>query len=269
MALALDRTLVQIRERSFLGLLDLALVVVRRRPVILGLTAVVGVAPWAVLDAWLLARIPDDEMAPLVLFVLIAIEAAPATAPLTVVLGELMFGARPTIGRTIVTLVRNLPGLLMYQVLLRSVLIFPLWFLSPLIPARLGFLNEVILLERGRWRSALRRSAALSGGQGMVLIGRWLAQGGFGTLFVVAFWIAGAKALRMLAGGDLTWEGPDTVGAAVTGPRAQAGIWIAVAFFAVVRFLTYIDQRIRIEGWEVELRLRAVGAAMREDAERW
>jgi hypothetical protein len=42
-----------------------------------------------------------------------------------------------------------------------------------------------------------------------------------------------------------------------------------VAFFAVVRFLTYIDRRIRLEGWEVELRLRALGAAMMEDAERW
>ena len=54
-----------------------------------------------------------------------------------------------------------------------------------------------------------------------------------------------------------------------SGPwTAQLGIWIVVAFFGVVRFLTYIDQRIRTEGWEVELRLRAAGLAL-EDTERW
>ena len=52
------------------------------------------------------------------------------------------------------------------------------------------------------------------------------------------------------------------------GGLAQVGTWIAIAFFGVVRFLTYIDQRIRLEGWEVELRLRAAGAAL-EDPERW
>jgi hypothetical protein len=30
-----------------------------------------------------------------------------------------------------------------------------------------------------------------------------------------------------------------------------------VAFFAIVRFLSYLDLRIRHEGWEVELLMRA------------
>ena len=49
----IDRTLVQIRERSFLDVLDLALVVVRQRPVTLGLAALAGIAPFAALNAWL------------------------------------------------------------------------------------------------------------------------------------------------------------------------------------------------------------------------
>ena len=44
-----------IRERSFLDLLDLALLVVRDRPVILGLTALAGIAPLAALNIWLLS----------------------------------------------------------------------------------------------------------------------------------------------------------------------------------------------------------------------
>ena len=34
-------------------------------------------------------------------------------------------------------------------------------------------------------------------------------------------------------------------------------IWLVVAYFAVVRFLAYLDLRIRSEGWEVELLMRA------------
>ena len=51
--MAIERTLVQIRERPLVDLLDLALVVVRRRPVTLGLAALAGIAPFAALNAWL------------------------------------------------------------------------------------------------------------------------------------------------------------------------------------------------------------------------
>ena len=34
-------------------------------------------------------------------------------------------------------------------------------------------------------------------------------------------------------------------------------MWLVAGIFAVARFLSYIDVRIRQEGWEVELRLRA------------
>ena len=57
---------------------------------------------------------------------------------------------------------------------------------------------------------------------------------------------------------DLTWDEPEF--SDLLGPRVQAPLWIAIAFGAVVRFFSYIDQRIRIEGWEVELRLKVVAA---------
>ena len=34
-------------------------------------------------------------------------------------------------------------------------------------------------------------------------------------------------------------------------------MWIAAGYLTVVRFLGYLDLRIRHEGWEVELRMRA------------
>jgi hypothetical protein len=39
-------------------------------------------------------------------------------------------------------------------------------------------------------------------------------------------------------------------------------IWIVIGFFAVVRFLCYLDLRIRREGWEVELAMRAEEARL-------
>ena len=48
----------------------------------------------------------------------------------------------------------------------------------------------------------------------------------------------------------------------------QLGTWLAVGYCGVVRFLSYIDQRIRLEGWELELRMKALGASM-EDDDRW
>ena len=36
-----------------------------------------------------------------------------------------------------------------------------------------------------------------------------------------------------------------------------AAMWTVAAFFAVVRYLSYLDLRIRREGWEVELQVRA------------
>ncbi len=41
-------------------------------------------------------------------------------------------------------------------------------------------------------------------------------------------------------------------------------MWIVATFTAVVRFLGYLDLRIRFEGWEVELRMRAEGSRLAE-----
>jgi hypothetical protein len=39
-------------------------------------------------------------------------------------------------------------------------------------------------------------------------------------------------------------------------------MWIVAGYFCVVRFLSYLDLRIRREGWEVELRMRAEAARL-------
>ena len=44
--------------------------------------------------------------------------------------------------------------------------------------------------------------------------------------------------------------------------ETQLAFWIVAVYFSVVRFLSYLDGRIRNEGWEVELLLRAQRARL-------
>jgi hypothetical protein len=36
-----------------------------------------------------------------------------------------------------------------------------------------------------------------------------------------------------------------------------AAMWVVIGFFTIARYLGYLDLRIKTEGWEIELRMRA------------
>ncbi len=63
-------------------------------------------------------------------------------------------------------------------------------------------------------------------------------------------------------GDELTWYRPGLND--LSGVLFQTAVWIAIAFFGVYRFFAYIDRRIRIEGWELDLRLKAVNRGLEE-----
>ena len=95
----------------------------------------------------------------------------------------------------------------------------------------------------------------LHGGNVGELFGRWLAAAGFGILLCLALWVS----MQILAGmlvSQWQWEGSTYT---LYYPLA---LWIAVGYFTVARFLGYLDLRIRREGWEVELMMRAEGARL-------
>ncbi|WP_435009985.1 hypothetical protein P12x_001204 [Tundrisphaera lichenicola] len=255
--MALERTLVQIRERPLVEILDLALAVIRSRPLTLGLAALAGIAPFVVLND-LLFRALGNESAGISLFLWL-LEAPIATAPLTVVLGKLMFDRNVSINLVASTLVRSAVPLIVINGFLRIVLFF-------LIPSRLAFANEVILLEGGRWWSIIRRGGDLcSGRAGELFLLGWLQ-----ILLVYTFatlsYLGTGRIVQVFMAEDLTWDLPGQ--SVFDSLRFQIPVWLVAAFFGVVRFLTYIDQRIRLEGWEVELRLRSVSRTIREDR-RW
>jgi hypothetical protein len=46
--------------------------------------------------------------------------------------------------------------------------------------------------------------------------------------------------------------------------QIQAAFWIVIVFLTVFRFVSYLDCRIRREGWDVELKLRALADLHRQ-----
>ena len=94
---------------------------------------------------------------------------------------------------------------------------------------------------------------------------RWIGQIFLGSTFALCFWMCPRRLAR-----DARRRRADVGSAGAQSTSAdllfQAGVWIAIAFFAVVRFLSYIDRRIRLEGWEIELRLRRSAAPRRRDS---
>jgi hypothetical protein len=256
-----DRTLIVIRERSFLELLDLGLLVVRDRPLVLGVTAVIGIAPFAALNVWLLS---DPAFSRTLWLFLLLMEIPWATAPLTIVLGDLMFGVPTQPSRISRVFVSRYLAFFVTQFLLRG-LLFAVVIGFVLVPSRFVFLSEVVLLERVGIVRAFRRSAAICRGYEGELLMRSVGLVILGLTFAICFQRGVDSVASVMVGGELTWDEPGL--ADLRGLLFQLGIWIAVAYFAVVRFLCYIDRRIRLEGWEIELRLRSVGRSLEEKSQ--
>jgi len=256
---SVDDTLIRIRERSFLDILDLSLLVIRRHPLALGVASAVGIVPFAVLNAILL---DDPEASAGLLIPLLYMEAPWATLPLTVVLGGLMFGKAPRPREVLGRLARSLPAVVLVHGLVRGFLGIT-FLLIPLVPGRLWFVSEVILLERAGPFRAIGRCGRLCTQRSGDFVLEAIGQLFFGIVFAVCFWVGTGAVTSALFRSELTWQEPEE--SSVMGLRFQLGLWVAIAFFAVARFLNYLDQRIRLEGWELRLRLLAVGRELEKE----
>jgi hypothetical protein len=259
----LDNHRIVIRERGYLELLDLGLRVLRSQAGPLFLALLAGIGPFVVLNAWLLDRaatVPAGSGPPgtFLVMMLIAVlwELPLATAPATMVLGRTLFNRPLDAGQIAREFAQSLPQLVLYQVLLRGLLLatvagsFVPFIANP-------YLNEVILLERNPLQASRQerlstgpRSAMLHGGQGGDFFVRWLLNTVIGSVLVAAFWGSLAVAARSLLN-EQDWTSPFYT------CLYPAALWIVAAYFGVVRFLGYLDLRIRREGWEVELLMRA------------
>jgi len=269
----LDNNRIAIRERSLVDVMDLAIRVTRAHLGPLTVAFILGVVPFAVLNAWLLADrltytvefFPASELAFELpnwylwyMTWLIILEIPLATAPMTIYLGQSLFEDRPDVREIVRGYWRTLPQMVWYQVILRA-LCLPMVITWALLFAGWPYLSEVILLERNPWTTrqknrmtTYRRAKALHGRNGGELFARWL-----GALIIgIMLFIATLASIFILGG--LLWN-DWSLAMPVFTVFIPMTVWLLVGFFAVVRFLAYLDLRIRCEGWEVELMMRAEG----------
>ena len=264
----LDRSHIAIRERSLLEIMDLALHVIRAYAPGWVVCCVIGCGPMLLLDWWLVAGFlgQDDNIAGpiacgLTQLLLVVVQTPVATAPLTLYLGQRMFQEQTdpaALGRDFFA---SLPQLFTLQLLVRTVctpflitLALPLGFWP--------YLSEVILLERSAMlrrerdrSSTIRRARSLHAGVSSFLFGRWLATTVLVGLLGLSLWLSLWVILSILTGGQHSLR----TGLLVYWPVA---LWLTAAYLAVVRFLAYLDLRMRREGWEMTLVLRAEAARM-------
>ncbi|MFO0943628.1 MAG: hypothetical protein U0930_23070 [Pirellulales bacterium] len=297
----LDRTEIVIRQRGSLELMDLSLMVLKRHYVKLLQAGTILGLPLLVVDVlllhWMISE--DAVLASQVysgsdafiwwrytghLCVLYALQIPIATLPITLYLGAQTF----FIPITFKEIVRNLwqlrwpifwilgiirLGLLVIplELLLRDqtafdvmegfflFAVFPLFMLIrtfiPFSPEILGLERCPIVAKNKNQVSYGARRGNLHGPLQGELFVRMIAACFNGTLLVM---MLGGTLLFLKAHtlGDWTWNWFFFV---VISPLS---LWLVGIFLGVYRYLSYIDCRIRLEGWEIELRMRAEAERM-------
>lgn len=282
----LDRTRIAVRERSAVEILDMALHVVRAyfRP--FWQATLIGVLPFALLNlvlTWGLWVDPDEGFPWRYLWdmtLLIFLEAHWATSVLTTYLGAAVFDESINVRTALRETNKRMLALIWTQGILRGTIpaivcvalarrnpffdgfyegllltLIMLWVIC--LRAFRPFINEIILLERNPLRArspnaitAGKRSKFLHDPSGGDLVLRWMGSSIVAVLLVFSFTQTLAVTIGVVTGQwDWNW-----VMLSVGYPLV---LWMAAGYMAVVRFLNYLDLRIRHEGWEVELRLRA------------
>lgn len=290
----LDNTRIAVRQRTLLETLDLALVVIREFASSWMSTTLLVVLPLMLINFGLVGWMTD---APLEvgefpfrfcwnMLLLIYLEAPLASVLTVAFLGPAVFMQRPTLRQVSRDLLKVSPALLLCHGLLRGIL--PAWgllllvdryefnplvegFLLPVlclwstgIRATRPFISEIILLEKNPLRatkanqiSVGMRSSDLHGPSLGDLFVQWMASMLVGTfLFFLVSSALYFIVLGLISDSSFSWWKLQFL--------FPGAAWVVAGYFSVVRFLNYVDLRIRHEGWEVDLLMRAEAIRMSE-----
>ncbi len=291
----LDRTRIAIRERGVLDIFDLALQVVRVFFWPLATAWLVAVIPLMLLNWWLIGWMVehanvDPEPWEIIRYIfhymlLVFAESPLLSIPIAGFLGPAVFMERPTLRQILRNALQFTPHLLFCLLILRGIgpiLLFcgtrgevlseeggvlealalmVLFGYTAIFHALRPFTTEIILLERTpffpkdeRTISLFRRSGFLHGPAAQNLIGQWMAGAVLGVFLAISLLIAVYVLVGVLVN---EWGGPNGPGTLHYWWIFPVPLFLVSGFLSVVRFLNYLDARIRNEGWEVELLLVA------------
>jgi hypothetical protein len=214
--------------------------------VILPLWLATAAACWWFEGHWALAFVPI-VLSPLV------------QGPFTMLVGRLLFADRVGTFEVLGDVLRRLPAWIGTWIvgalgwIGSSVMCF---MLLPLVQMGLLYITETALLERVGLQRGVRRSARLAFGHtGVSIVGMfawwwltvWGAFVGEATgQTVVSFVLQLGTPLGSLSNGEIT-------------PWFVGGILLAQPLHAAYRLMLYVDVRTRVEGWDLQVALRAAG----------
>jgi hypothetical protein len=289
----LDNTRIAIRERNLLETLDLSFRVLREfwKPwLICSLLAILPLAALnAVLVNWMAYDLDFSEPSDFpfryfwTMLVFIYFEAPLASIFVIAYLGPAVFMENPKIKQVVWDALKQFPAIILCQFLFRGVL--PLWLLAltfdRMDPANVNYwvefglicvlmlpyvtilrafrpyINEIIVLEKNPLRAKNpqvitvgKRSSHLHGPYSNDLFVRWMGTV-LATLVITGMVGVTTFFLQsiLFATDGLNWI--------IVYIWYPAVLWTVVSLISVVRFLDYLDLRIRHEGWEVGLLMKA------------
>ena len=292
----LDKTRIAVRERGGIDTFDLTFHVLRTFAPRLIPALLLGILPFALLNAlllgWMDEQLDFNEEGPpfryLWNYTLLVFFQGPAATIFGVAyLGSAVFRDEKTVWRIVCEVFSVFPAFFLCQLFLRGTLLATLmpliyyhgethYFLEGFVYCVLGvyvafmralrpFINEIVVLERNPLRASAphamtvnRRSGFLHTPSGGDLFAQWL-----GSILVavvltnILFW--SLFIVNWVMVGNNYPLSPFCLH--VLYPIA---IWTTVAYLGVARFLSYLDLRIRQEGWEVELLIKAEASRLAE-----
>lgn len=269
----LDQAHIQIRQRDYLDILDMVVVLLHSHWLSITICAVVGVLPAIIVNSLLL----DEELPGRFFFYVafVVLEAPFATAGLTLLLGQITFAPAVSVRRLLVDFKRAFWQLFVFQFFYRLLLMVAFFIPILLVPFRRKFVNEIVLLEQNDFRRSIKRISSFHNVHSDRTVSSVFANLIFGGLMVICLCQGLVTITDMLEyQPDLEWTFEDSMMSPdmmmyqifpIYDWEAQVALWATLVFMTIARFLLYLDCRIRAEGWDVELKLRAAGERVRQD----
>ena len=185
-------------------------------------------------------------------------------APFTILGGRLLFRDDVTVRETLMQIARGGAGVVgigLAALVNAGLSLMTCGFGFLPLTAALQYVPETLLLERVGWQRGLQRSLRLAGGHSGIAFA-----GAVGWVFLTAWSAAVFEGLGM-ALLDTTLQLGAPFGTAFEGkvtPFLLLGILLAQPMHAIYRLLLYVDVRTRIEGWDLQVGLRAAGLERQE-----
>lgn len=285
----LDQTFIAIRERNALEILDLGLQLVRQHYAKLFWLLFWGALPWIIID-WILVRdlldlgYLGESRFPFfwLMLMLVISQAQVGTTMVTYYLGQTMFIEEMSVKKIVretfwkggyfwwlhggLRLIGPILGIALLgwaggwsEFSGYNGLLVVLVIVAVVVRACRPFVTEILLLEKtpisGKDQQRVnfsRRSQNLHSNASGELMNRFL----IGCFFLPLLLFAIYSALNLFDDAvalQSSFEFP------LKSLYFTIALWLTAGFAAVVRFLSYIDVRIRQEGWAVELKMRAEG----------